>query len=209
MNIQSYVLWAILAVLLLGQSGCSSLFGHRYYDGSELACTECEPAPQLAGEAGVVPPHSRYHPVPTRPVFSPQPETATITVATHSSPAAEKEIEKEVTKREEVKKPTPRVVGAPVTAPTSANLRTAAAIQRWASDTEPSIAAKPAASGSSSRRVATDEPELAPAPLPADDEETEEIIEAVPQLGPAPARLRTAWTDRFSTGDGWRPRVAR
>ncbi len=138
---QSNAYWAILAALVLGQSGCTSLLGQRYFDGAEFACAECEQAPQLAGEAGVVPPHSRYHPVPTRPVFSPQPQAVTVTVATHSALVSEEK----VAQRAEVKKPTQRVARAPVTAPTAPNLRTAGAIQRWMSETEPSMAAKPVA----------------------------------------------------------------
>ncbi len=81
-----YSLLILSAVFALVQCGCQGLQGVRYHDND--VCESCDVAdvgyaedglPQMLAEPmaepSVLPPHSRFHPVPTRPVFEPQQAT--------------------------------------------------------------------------------------------------------------------------------------
>jgi hypothetical protein len=71
-------------MLALGLCGCHSLAGVRYHEGAAFGdgppdqmaeVLEGEHAMHHGEESPIVqPPHSRFHPVPTRPVFEPNPE---------------------------------------------------------------------------------------------------------------------------------------
>jgi hypothetical protein len=223
--IRTYFLLGVL--IAAATSGCAGMSGQRFYDEQDKRArglneiVDCPTCPsghreadaivQAAQNDEVIPPHSKFHPVPTRPVFAPKVVPATATLAITDSSA-----------RRHEQQPQPKPAASTLAdssdaAPAPPTLRTAVAkpaahsvlVKSSAAAPQPaaeetvasSVLAKPKPAGP---KLA--EPTLiAPAkiehtgatPLPA-----AEMVKPVAAATPSPASRTTA------TSDGWRPRVA-
>jgi len=217
----------ILGVLIAAAtSGCAGMSGQRFYDDQDKRArgldeiVDCPTCPsghreadaivQAAHNDEVIPPNSKFHPVPTRPVFAPKVVPATATLAINDTSAR---------RHEQQPQPTPAastLADSSDAAPAPPKLRTASpkpaarsvlvksaeeAARPLPEETVASVLAKP--------KLA--EPKLAEPTLiaPAKIEHTDatpvpvaEMVKPVASAAPTPASRTT------ETSDGWRPRVA-
>jgi hypothetical protein len=214
-------------------SGCVGMSGQRYYDekgktsrGLEeiVDCPTCpsgersqgavvHAAPRRAGDDSIIPPHAKFHPVPTRPVFAPKvmPASATVEVLPTRAPAlavaaAPNPAAKPVPAIDNDEAPAPPVtlaVAKPAAQPSSRSVLRQNEPRRLAEDTMASVlvASKPA------QPTLLDAADAEPSPTLAEPE-----LAAEPKIAamPTPAKKTTAAvapTTTRSAGDGWRPRV--
>jgi hypothetical protein len=192
-NIRSLSGLAVVAVLALVECGCQGLAGVRYHNGTELEKLAAGDA--LAevidsddSPAGQQPPHSRFHPVPTRPVFTPQVETEPVlsgaVLNRAPEPASSNEADDPV--------PPPAAEEAPA--------RTGSSVA-VAHHVEPAPA-KELTAGPSSRKPRAIKSVL----LPATASQPQTKV-AASEPSPAKETLETE-DESPALGDGWRPRVA-
>lgn len=215
MAIRSYFVLGVL--IAAATSGCAGMSGQRFYDEQDKRArgldeiVDCPSCPsrqgghdgiiQAASNDEVIPPHSKFHPVPTRPVFSPKVAPATATLAINDSPAPQP-----------AEKPEPATLADSSDAPPAPPaLRTASAKPAARSVLVKSPAAATKTSPEESLTSVLNRPKLAEPRLVAPA--TIEYTDATPLPIAATPKLITADTPTpaarvTTTSDGWRPRVA-
>ncbi len=218
----------LLAVGLLALavgSGCVGISGERYYDETGkksrglneiVDCPTCpsghgphdaivHAAPGGARNGGVIAPHAKFHPVPTRPVFAPKVMPASATVeALPQHPhalaiaAAPKPAQPIAASIDSDEAPAPPMM-ASAAKPSSRSVLKASEPQRLSEDTMASVLV----ASKATEPTLIDKTDAAPSPTPADEPEVTNTPTPVKKIATQspPAAVRT-------TGDGWRPRVA-
>jgi hypothetical protein len=217
----------LLGVLIAAAtSGCAGMSGQRFYDEQDKRAhslneiVDCPTCPsghreadaivQAAQNDEVIPPHSKFHPVPTRPVFAPKVVPATATLAITDSSARRHEQQPQPKPAASTLADSSDAAPAPPTLRTATAKSAAHSVLVESSEAAPPPAAEETVASVLARPKLT-ERKLAKPTLnaPAKIEHTDatplpvaEMVKPVAATTPTPASRTTA------TSDGWRPRVA-